>query len=189
MYNNSGNCKGMVYVVKEGDTLYKIAREYDLKLIDVLKANPYVNVYNLQIGDELCLPTLPNRGFQGNIPGFVPEMYVQNDNMNSNVPRRDEQGNDMNRNDQEWNDQRQDAQGNDMDRNDRDLDDRNRNDQDRNHQGGNDQNMQIYEIREGDTLADLLNYFQTDYDDLLTWNPGLRDLPIPLGVVVRFPQS
>ena len=21
MYNNSGNCKGMVYVVKEGDTL------------------------------------------------------------------------------------------------------------------------------------------------------------------------
>lgn len=68
MYNNSQNCKGLVYVVKDGDTLYKIAKEYDLKLIDVLKANPYVNVYNLQVGDELCLPTFPNSGMnmQGN---------------------------------------------------------------------------------------------------------------------------
>lgn len=66
MYNNSQKCKGFVYVVKDGDTLYKIAKEYDLKLIDVLKANPYVNVYNLQAGDELCLPTFPdsNRNMQ-----------------------------------------------------------------------------------------------------------------------------
>jgi LysM repeat protein len=60
MYNNYQNCKGFVYVVKDGDTLYKIAKEYDLRLIDVLKSNPYVNVYNLQPGDELCLPTFPN---------------------------------------------------------------------------------------------------------------------------------
>ncbi|MBO5237415.1 MAG: LysM peptidoglycan-binding domain-containing protein [Lachnospiraceae bacterium] len=65
MYNNSQNCRGFVYVVKEGDTLYKIARDYDLKLIDVLRYNPYVNVYNLQVGDELCLPTLPNSAVPG----------------------------------------------------------------------------------------------------------------------------
>lgn len=78
MYNNSQNCKGLVYVVKDGDTLYKIAKEYDLKLIDVLKANPYVNVYNLQAGDELCLPTFPNSGMNmhGNIKEEENDAYV-----------------------------------------------------------------------------------------------------------------
>ncbi len=78
MYNNSQNCKGLVYVVKDGDTLYKIAKEYDLKLIDVLKANPYVNVYNLQAGDELCLPTFPNSGMnmQGTINREENDAYV-----------------------------------------------------------------------------------------------------------------
>lgn len=65
MYHNARNCTGFVYVVKEGDTLYKIAKEYDLKLIDVLRFNPYVNVYNLQVGDELCLPTMPNSSVPG----------------------------------------------------------------------------------------------------------------------------
>lgn len=174
MYNNSGNCKGMVYVVKEGDTLYKIAREYDLKLIDVLKANPYVNVYNLQIGDELCLPTLPNRGLQENIPESPADSSAQDDRSRNDWNLQNQ--NNM----QEFNDQND----NDGDRDWNSIDEQDRNDSDR-----NDQNMQIYEIREGDTLADLLQYFQTDYDDLLVWNPGLKDLPIPMGVVVRFPQS
>lgn len=65
MNGNAKNCRGFVYVVKEGDTLYKIARDYDLRLIDVLRYNPYVNVYNLQIGDELCLPVMP----ESNVPG------------------------------------------------------------------------------------------------------------------------
>lgn len=69
MYSNSQNCTGFVYVVKEGDTLYKIARNFDLKLIDVLRNNPYVNVYNLQVGDELCLPTMPN----STVPGGTSE--------------------------------------------------------------------------------------------------------------------
>ncbi len=73
MYNNSLNCRGTVYVVKEGDTLYKIARMYDLKLIDVLRYNPYVNVYNLQVGDELCLPTMTN---SGQIGGTSERTYI-----------------------------------------------------------------------------------------------------------------
>ena len=28
-----------------------------VRLIDILKENPYVNVYNLQPGDEICIPT------------------------------------------------------------------------------------------------------------------------------------
>lgn len=40
-----------------GDTLYKLSKMYGVRLIDILKENPYVNVYNLQIGDEICIPT------------------------------------------------------------------------------------------------------------------------------------
>lgn len=55
-------CDGYVHVVKQGDTLYKIAKMYDVKLIDLMRLNPYVNVYNLRIGDELCVPSMPDRG-------------------------------------------------------------------------------------------------------------------------------
>lgn len=70
MMPNSGNnnerrpssvCRGYIHVVKSGDTLYKLARQYDVKLFDIMRLNPYVNVYNLQIGDEICIPTTPAR--------------------------------------------------------------------------------------------------------------------------------
>ena len=51
------NCKGTLHKVVEGDTLYKLSKLYGVRLIDILKENPYVNVYNLQIGDEVCIPT------------------------------------------------------------------------------------------------------------------------------------
>lgn len=50
-------CKGIVHRVVAGDTLYKLSKMYGVRLIDILKENPYVNVYNLQIGDEICIPT------------------------------------------------------------------------------------------------------------------------------------
>lgn len=51
-------CRGYVHVVEQGDTLYKLAKKYDVKLFDIMRLNPYVNVYNLQIGDEICIPTM-----------------------------------------------------------------------------------------------------------------------------------
>lgn len=54
-------CRGYVHVIEAGDTLYKLARKYDVKLFDLMRLNPYVNVYNLQIGDEICIPTMPAR--------------------------------------------------------------------------------------------------------------------------------
>ncbi len=50
------SCPGVIYVVKQGDTLYKISQYHHVSVTDILLANPYVNVYNLQIGDELCIP-------------------------------------------------------------------------------------------------------------------------------------
>ncbi|MBR3833232.1 MAG: LysM peptidoglycan-binding domain-containing protein [Lachnospiraceae bacterium] len=50
-------CKGVIHRVKKGDTLYRLSKMYGVRLIDIMKENPYVNVYNMQIGDEICIPT------------------------------------------------------------------------------------------------------------------------------------
>lgn len=47
-----------MYIIKEGDTLYSISRFFGIPLILILKVNPYVDIYNLQIGDEICIPTI-----------------------------------------------------------------------------------------------------------------------------------
>lgn len=57
--NERMKCRGLVHIVASGDTLYRISKKYDVRLSDVMKANPYINVYNLQIGDEICVPTSP----------------------------------------------------------------------------------------------------------------------------------
>ena len=49
-------CNGMTHIVRQGDTLYQISRLYDVPLGVILRANPYVDVYNLQIGQEICVP-------------------------------------------------------------------------------------------------------------------------------------
>lgn len=49
-------CNGTKYVLQKGDTLYSISRRYNVPLALILRANPYVDVYNLQIGDEICVP-------------------------------------------------------------------------------------------------------------------------------------
>ena len=49
-------CRGVLHIVKKDDTLYKIAKKHGVPLSWVMYANPYVDVYNLQIGDEICVP-------------------------------------------------------------------------------------------------------------------------------------
>ncbi|MCI5996452.1 MAG: LysM domain-containing protein [Blautia sp.] len=51
-------CMGFMHVVKKGDTLYKLGKEYGVTVSALLFANPYINVYNLQVGDELCIPKI-----------------------------------------------------------------------------------------------------------------------------------
>lgn len=50
-------CDGMTHTIKKGDTLYEISRAHNVPLSLLLRANPYVDVFNLQIGDTLCIPT------------------------------------------------------------------------------------------------------------------------------------
>ncbi len=56
MYFNNMNC--LIHVIQEGDTLYSLGRRFNIPLSALFKANPYVDVYNLQIGEELCIPVL-----------------------------------------------------------------------------------------------------------------------------------
>ena len=48
---NQRFCNGMVHVIKEGETLYQLSRMYRIPVALLMRANPYVDVYNLQPGD------------------------------------------------------------------------------------------------------------------------------------------
>lgn len=53
------------YVVKQGDTLYSISRNFQVGLDAIMAANPLVNVYNLMIGEVLCIPVaIPSNNYQ-----------------------------------------------------------------------------------------------------------------------------
>lgn len=51
------------YEIKQGDTLYSISRRYNVDLNAIIMANPFINVYNLQIGDIICLPCVPQNRY------------------------------------------------------------------------------------------------------------------------------
>ncbi len=112
-------CRGMMHVVESGDTLYRIARKYDVRLSEIMKANPYINVYNLQIGDTICVPTSP---------------------MMPPPPMRPEPPKEK-----------------------------------------------MYTVVAGDTIMDVLKFFDTDFDDLAEHNEDIANLPLQPGLVLRMP--
>ena len=57
-------CQGVLHTVQKGDSLYRLSRRYHVPLWAILYANPYLNLYNLQKGDEVLIPcrTVPREG-------------------------------------------------------------------------------------------------------------------------------
>lgn len=49
-------CRGIIHIVQKGDTLYQLSKKYHVSVTKIMYANPYVDIYNLTIGDELCIP-------------------------------------------------------------------------------------------------------------------------------------
>ncbi|MDT8859686.1 LysM peptidoglycan-binding domain-containing protein [Alkalihalobacillus sp. MEB130] len=47
---------GLQYIVKPNDTLYHIAQMYNVSPETILNKNPAVNLYQLQIGQAICIP-------------------------------------------------------------------------------------------------------------------------------------
>ena len=79
-------CNGVVHTIKKGDTLYLISKYYKVPIGEIMGANRNINVYNLQIGDEICIPVRR--------PGPMEMEHIDNGNniMNRNA------GNTMNDN-------------------------------------------------------------------------------------------
>lgn len=46
----------VIHVIQKGDTLYSLSRKYHVPLAAIMYANPYMDVYNLQVGDEIYIP-------------------------------------------------------------------------------------------------------------------------------------
>lgn len=49
-------CKGILYTVEKGDTLYMIAKMHRVSLNAIMEANPDIDPYNLRVGMKLCIP-------------------------------------------------------------------------------------------------------------------------------------
>ena len=49
-------CNGVVHTIKKGDTLYLISKYYRVPIGEIMAANRNLNIYNLQIGEEICIP-------------------------------------------------------------------------------------------------------------------------------------
>lgn len=62
------HCNGIMHTVRSGDTLYSISMEHKVPLALLLRANPYVDVYNLQVGETICVPVKGN--LQGGMPPY-----------------------------------------------------------------------------------------------------------------------
>lgn len=50
-------CNGYTYTIKQGDTLYEISKKENVPLSLLLRSNPFVDVFNLQVGDTICIPS------------------------------------------------------------------------------------------------------------------------------------
>lgn len=44
------------YMIKGGDTLFSISRHFNVLLEEIIIANPFVDVYNLPVGEVICIP-------------------------------------------------------------------------------------------------------------------------------------
>lgn len=68
-----GRCKGELHIVRAGDTLFLIARQYSITVQDILDANPQIQDPNIIfIGQLICIPTdMPGPG-PGPGPGPEP---------------------------------------------------------------------------------------------------------------------
>ena len=47
---------GVTYTIESGDTLYEVSRKYQVPLSLLLRSNPYIDVFNMQPGDTICVP-------------------------------------------------------------------------------------------------------------------------------------
>ena len=71
----------LIYVVKPGDTMYRIAKGFNMELKELLKVNPHIaNPDAINVGDKLFIPKAKKLSLL-NIP--MPNLNLRKDNSNS----------------------------------------------------------------------------------------------------------
>ena len=89
------NCQNKrTHIVQEGDSLYKLARQYRTTVTELILGNSGVNPYNLQIGMKLTVcpgeeyrePEMPGNNMRPEMPGngMMPE--IPGNNMRPEIP-------------------------------------------------------------------------------------------------------
>ena len=83
-------CEGITHTIKKGDTLYSISRQHNAPIAMIMRANPYVDVYNLQVGETICVPVEKDNMGVRNPEMMAPRRNVSPDMMsgpgNTNMP-------------------------------------------------------------------------------------------------------
>jgi LysM repeat protein len=71
--SNENNCPPGTeeYIIKEGDTLYKLAQNFSTTISALIGANPNIDPNNLIVGDNLCIP------LQAEFPSCPEENYYR----------------------------------------------------------------------------------------------------------------
>jgi len=68
------------YVIKKGDSLYSLSRQYNVSIDSIINANPLVNVYNLQVDEVICIPvSVP----QNNYTNYTTYLVEEEDTLGS----------------------------------------------------------------------------------------------------------
>lgn len=71
-------CNGILHQIQRGDNLYRLSQHYKVSVEDIMDANPYIDIYNLPIGGQLCIP-VPRPQPRMTMPGEMPEGFLSMD--------------------------------------------------------------------------------------------------------------
>lgn len=149
-------CDGVTHTIKKGDTLYEISRKYKVPLALLLRANPYVDVFNLQVGDTICVPA--NLGHAAQSPQNMAMRPEEAENPSADLWRRE------------------DDYGHDYDDDHEDHDDDKEDDKDE-----CTKSWEKYVVQPGDTLADVMADMKGDIEDFIDKN-GIANVYMLPGV-------
>lgn len=168
-------CNGITHTIKQGDTLYSISRKHKIPLAMILRANPYVDVYNLKVGDTICVPVDNSNGLG------VPEENRRNDNviMLDNMMERNDRETDRN-----YMDDVTDNQRNSMVNDGMMMDVM---DSVRENNDNQNPDWVKYVIQPGDTMADVMRMSGNDMDGFWDMN-DMKDIYILPGIVCHIKE-
>ncbi len=165
---NGRYCNGMVHVIQKGDTLYQLSRKYRIPLAILLRANPYIDVYNLQEGQEICIPMVRANGMI-----CVPAQGMMQPRNEPMQPEGQEDTPEdvMQQEDKPWEEEREMEMRKDDDDDKEDDDD-----------------VEIYVTSGGKTLGDILNEYGVNWEDFVK-NNNLSQIVLGDDVVLYFPKK